>query len=83
MSGGVDSSVAALLLRDAGHPIAGTERNGVEASFAELYRMGAVASGEPLDDTMARIEAESGRGATGQPVWLKILKNLKNTYKNH
>ena len=29
--------------------------------FAELYRIGAVASGPPLDDAMARIEAESAR----------------------
>lgn len=29
--------------------------------FAELYRIGAVAAGDPLDDAMARIEAEAGR----------------------
>ena len=29
--------------------------------FAELYRIGAVAPGEPLDDAMARIEAEASR----------------------
>ena len=39
--------------------------NQAEADYIEAGR----------GDLQAQIEAESGRGATGQPVWLKILKN--------